>query len=106
MESAGATECMRAGMMEWLHIGNRLPPVPTISWTLQHQHCAPGANTRGHGAKHMWRSLGWICDLVALLHTVPELDWDALHARAEKLRVKRALGMGLYLAHDSLDAKL
>jgi hypothetical protein len=59
-----------------------------------------------HGAKHMWRSLGWICDLVALLRAVPELDWEAIHRRAEKFRVKRAVGLGLYLAHDLLGATL
>jgi hypothetical protein len=59
-----------------------------------------------HGAKHMWRSLGWICDVAALLHTVPELDWNAILARAGKLRVKRALGLGLDLANNLLGASV
>ena len=59
-----------------------------------------------HGAKHMWQSLGWICDVVALLHAVPELDWDAIFERAEKFRVKRALGLGLHLANKLLGAGL
>jgi hypothetical protein len=59
-----------------------------------------------HGAKHMWQSLGWICDLAALLHAVPGLNWHAISARAEKFRMKRALGLGLSLANSLLGAKL
>jgi len=55
-----------------------------------------------HGAKHMWQSLGWICDVAALLHAVPHLDWDAVSLRAEKFRVRRALQLGLHLAIDLL----
>ena len=54
----------------------------------------------------MWRSLGWLSDLAALLHAVPELDWDAIRDRAHKFRVKRALGLGLYLASELMGAKL
>jgi hypothetical protein len=59
-----------------------------------------------HGAKHMWRSLGWICDLAAVLHSVPGLDWPAIFERAARLRVKRALGLGLFLASDLLGSRL
>jgi hypothetical protein len=59
-----------------------------------------------HGAKHMWRSLGWICDVVSLLHSIPELDWIAIFDRAERFRVKRALRLGLELANSLLSATL
>jgi hypothetical protein len=57
-----------------------------------------------HGTKHMWRSLGWICDVAALLHSVPGLNWEAIRERAQELRVQRALGLGLHLANDLLEA--
>jgi hypothetical protein len=59
-----------------------------------------------HGAKHMWRSLGWISDLAAVLHSIPGLDWAAIFERAARLRVKRALGLGLFLASDLLGSRL
>jgi putative nucleotidyltransferase-like protein len=57
-----------------------------------------------HGSKHMWRSLGWVCDVAALLHSVPNLDWSSVFQRAAQWRVKRALGLGLLLASDLLNA--
>lgn len=59
-----------------------------------------------HGSKHMWRSLGWVCDVAALLASAPELDWSSVFQRAAQLRVKRALGLGLFLARDLLGAEL
>ncbi len=59
-----------------------------------------------HGTKHLWRSLGWICDVASLLHSVPDLDWPAIEKLAEKLRIVRALGLGLLLAHDLLGTVL
>jgi hypothetical protein len=54
----------------------------------------------------MWRSLGWISDLAAVLHSIPGLDWAAIFERAARLRVKRALGLGLFLASDLLGSRL
>jgi hypothetical protein len=59
-----------------------------------------------HGTKHMWRSLGWICDVAAMLHAVPGLDWRTIEERAARLRVKRAVRLGLHLANDLLGATL
>lgn len=88
-------------------VWDRLEPLPVAGGTvttLGHEDtllllCA-------HGAKHQWRSLGWLSDLAALLNAVPDLDWLAVSERAEDFRAKRALGLGLYLTNDLLGAPL
>ena len=69
-----------------------------------------------HGAKHGWQVLGGICDLAELIWAssrrtssqtssqTPSMDWDELSARAEQARARRALGLGMLLAHELLDA--
>jgi hypothetical protein len=68
-----------------------------------------------HGAKHGWQALGGICDLAELIRVssrrspstslpAPPIDWDELSARAERTGAHRALGLGMILAHELLDA--
>lgn len=57
-----------------------------------------------HGAKHRWNRLEWIAGLATLIRTVPDLDYDALLARAQVLRSHRRVLLGLLVAHDVLDA--
>ncbi|MGZ3621132.1 MAG: nucleotidyltransferase domain-containing protein, partial [Candidatus Binataceae bacterium] len=68
-----------------------------------------------HGAKHGWQALGGICDLAELIRVcsrhsssaslpTPSIDWDELSARAERTGAHRALGLGMILAHELLDA--
>jgi hypothetical protein len=69
-----------------------------------------------HGAKHGWEVLGGICDLAELIrassrapssHSSPQsssIDWAELSARAEQARARRALGLGMLIAHELLDA--
>jgi hypothetical protein len=59
-----------------------------------------------HGTKHVWSSLGWICDVAQLLRVQSNLDWAALLERARRLRSQRLLLLGLLLAHDLLQAPL
>jgi len=74
-----------------------------------------------HGAKHGWQVLGGICDLAELirasLHSSPHssshtasqtayIDWAELSARAEQAHARRALGLGMLLAHELLDAAI
>jgi putative nucleotidyltransferase-like protein len=57
-----------------------------------------------HAAKHVWRGLGWICDISELLRAFPALDWAGIERRAEELGLRRLLYLPLYLAHELLDA--
>lgn len=59
-----------------------------------------------HGGKHLWRRLGWVCDVAELIRSRPGLDWDTVRADAERLGVRRLLDLGLRLARDVLDARL
>jgi hypothetical protein len=59
-----------------------------------------------HGAKHYWPRLGWICDVAALLHRQPALDWEQVIAQARALGVRRILWLGLLLAHNVCGATL
>ncbi|HVB79804.1 MAG TPA: nucleotidyltransferase family protein [Candidatus Binataceae bacterium] len=60
-----------------------------------------------HGAKHGWQALGGICDLAELIRAssrASPIDWDDLCARAKRAGADRALGLGVLLAHELLDA--
>lgn len=37
----------------------------------------------GHGTKERWRSLGWVVDFAVLVDRQGDLDWAAIHARAQ-----------------------
>jgi Uncharacterised nucleotidyltransferase len=60
-----------------------------------------------HGAKHGWQALGGICDLAELIRAssrASSIDWGDLGARAERASARRALSLGVLLAHELLDA--
>lgn len=59
-----------------------------------------------HAAKHLWRGLGWICDVAQLLRRFPALDWAAVEKRAGALGVRRLIDLPLLLAHELLEAPL
>jgi hypothetical protein len=59
-----------------------------------------------HGSKDSWHSLYLICDVAALIHAHPELDWQWMMDRAETLRSERILYLGLCLAGQLMDAPL
>jgi hypothetical protein len=59
-----------------------------------------------HGAKHRWKRLEWICGVAEALRAPGEIDSIHLLERAEALQSRRMLLLGLYLAHDLLDAPL
>ncbi|HXG50497.1 MAG TPA: nucleotidyltransferase family protein [candidate division Zixibacteria bacterium] len=59
-----------------------------------------------HGTKHCWQRLGWICDVAEVVRTNPEMNWDAVLARAESWHALRAVLLGLDLAGNLLGAPL
>jgi len=60
----------------------------------------------GHGGKHGWERLAWICDLARLIELDPELDWEAAMGEARRARTGRMLATGLLLASDLLGKNL
>jgi hypothetical protein len=53
-----------------------------------------------HGTKHRWASLSWVCDVAALVHARPGIGWEAVMTRARRTGTRRAVLLGLYLAHE------
>lgn len=60
----------------------------------------------GHGFKHLWERLGWVCDVAELIRGRPEMRWEQVAARAEALGGERILLLGLLLANELLGANL
>jgi SAM-dependent methyltransferase len=58
-----------------------------------------------HGAKHFWDRLGWLMDVAELIAAQP-VDWPLTLRIAAKLKSTRLLMLGLYLAHELMDAPL
>jgi hypothetical protein len=59
-----------------------------------------------HGSKHAWESLGWLVDVAELVRQHPNLDWDWIMAKAERLGCQRRVGVGLVLADEVLAVSL
>ena len=59
-----------------------------------------------HGSKHIWERLSWIADISEFIQSQPRLDWDSVFHRADRLRARRMLHVGLALASKLLDAPL
>ncbi len=95
-----------------------LPEVPERAWARMRPLNLGGVELKGfrpedlllilclHGSKHKWDTLKWVVDIAELFRTHPDLDWrEALYlARASKC--ERMLALGLFLAHELLDAPL
>ena len=59
-----------------------------------------------HGAKHCWERLCWVCDIAAVLHAYPALDWNRAWTQASALGCGRVLLLGACLARELLGASL
>jgi hypothetical protein len=59
-----------------------------------------------HGSRHQWRRLEWICDIAEMVRSHPKMDWQRVMARADALRIRRRLTLGLLLSSDLLGAEL
>jgi hypothetical protein len=55
-----------------------------------------------HGAKHVWSSFGWICDVALLINSRGPLEWQATLALARDRKATHILFSGLLLAADLL----
>lgn len=58
-----------------------------------------------HGSRHLWERLNWICDVAELIGR-HSFNWTTLLERAATADSERMFLLGLYLAHDLLDAPL
>ncbi len=51
-----------------------------------------------HAAKHLWMQLSWMYD-IATLARMSQLDWDSLWRQAERLGIRRIVGVTFLSAH-------
>jgi len=58
-----------------------------------------------HGAKHLWKRLGWICDVAQVVESL-KIDWSAAFQRAQQWGVQRILCVSLELAGSVLGIEL
>lgn len=56
----------------------------------------------GHGARHNWFRLAWLCDIPALLAQMDEGQQRAAQRRAQKLGLERPLALALLMARQAL----
>ena len=60
-----------------------------------------------HGSKHRWEKLKWVCDVAELVRAHKrEIDWEKIQQQACKQGIQRMLRLGLFLAHELLEADL
>lgn len=59
-----------------------------------------------HGAAHAWERLLWICDVSAAASRLEHANWEALLIEAERLGLRRIVGLSLALAEGLLDTPL
>ena len=59
-----------------------------------------------HAAKHLWHSLGWLCDLAALMRKKRGLAWTTILAEAQRLGALRILLISLHLCQKLLGTEL
>jgi hypothetical protein len=59
-----------------------------------------------HGSKDFWERISWIADISEFVQSYPQLDWDQVFRRADILRARRMLDIGLALAANLLAAPL
>jgi hypothetical protein len=55
-----------------------------------------------HGATHFWERLMWICDIAAMVHNHPELEWQRVQQAAAEVGAERMIRVALLLAERLL----
>lgn len=58
----------------------------------------------GHGTKEGWAMLKWVSDFARMVERHRDLDWAALHLRAQDRGCGDAVLLGCAMAHELLDA--
>lgn len=59
----------------------------------------------GHGAKHRWGRLEWICDISELIRGYQtQIDWNEVIESAERFGIRRMVFLGLHLAAELLES--
>jgi hypothetical protein len=53
-----------------------------------------------HGTKHFWSNLIWLADLAYIITQHPEIQWELVFDRSEKMGVLRIVLLGLFLAKE------
>ena len=53
-----------------------------------------------HGTKHQWESSQWVRDVAGVVRARPGIDWDAVMQEARRTGTRRAVLLGLHLAHE------
>jgi hypothetical protein len=56
-----------------------------------------------HGSKHLWEQLNWVAEVSELIRQHPDLDWIWILERADSLRARRRVAVGLRLAQRYFD---
>jgi Uncharacterised nucleotidyltransferase len=57
-----------------------------------------------NGNKECWISLNRICDVAEVIRAYPQMDWQKIWQKADKLGCKRLIALALFLATDLLQA--
>jgi hypothetical protein len=58
-----------------------------------------------HGARHLWSSLNWVCDVAEQIRAFANLDWQFTFYQAAQTGNERTLILGLALAQRLLGAR-
>jgi hypothetical protein len=91
------TECLWGRLVQ-ISLGNEIVPTLSPEDTLLTL-CA-------HGSKHLWKRLGWICDVAELIRVYQDIRWEQVMAQASALGDERMLLLALFLADNLLGADL
>jgi Uncharacterised nucleotidyltransferase len=59
-----------------------------------------------HASRDAWAQLSMVSDIAALIEANPTLDWSATMERAGRVRARRMVLLGFYLAHELLAARI
>lgn len=57
----------------------------------------------GHGTKEAWKLLKWVGDFALMIDRHRDLDWSAIHGRAQSQGCGDALLLGCAMTHELLD---